>query len=1371
MAENVKKVSTKLKLINVAKVVGVCLGGVFGLIGVSLGIIALTGGFNPPIVKLEDLKFEQNVYVIDGNLEKTLTPAGDNDYYIDFKPKVDEEENQIYQTIKAIPTNEDCTELDATITIKSGNSIQLVCDENTKLFNQQEVEQDEKDNDDENQNEPEEVVWQSKYSVKLNSEIKVVPYFANSQNLNEKYLGGWNLLEIEQGMHLAYCYIFVDVPVYGYQITAIEKDGMEKYVPVVDNNNQNPNVNQDEEFVPDYLIDNTDSNGNNFAFTMQGANATPQKSFDTVYNVDPSLNTNLDLKFNLRSEIESLYSEKYKQIIYTSSDEDVATVRQNANNTATITLKPNSYGKTFEINSYVISIYNDLKNIPQLENYATEAEYNADFNKIRVFSINTLKFKVNQIQIETFEVAQNSIDYYVFDNSLLTLTRAGSTKPNTKNEDQSIFNFSIELNQHFSDEASRLDEILNNIEITAVYKNLQGEYEEYGENGAIEIVKDNLGKKSLVVKKQDNQSSYLKFTYAVDEESEEYVVYVPIKINVKSTTLSLGMNGSALALNYFAKPTDGTVGDSLNNNNDIATVLSPQLSNSNATYTKIMYFVNFAQNSEEFIQVDTTQKIKFNNEVYYALSYTPESDGENEPEALNDILRVVGVGSNAKLIAAVVKTELANGQGNLLVDNDGNIEYYAISSSVGDTPRYIAISAEQQLEIDKCVVVIGDRDSALDLDNIEDEINIVDLNGKSNEYPVIVLSKSQENLRYATLVLTYYGPMQQNNNFTISKSGSSLNYSEGTNNNYISDVTYDAESVYIATFSANIDGITTITINASSNPSWYRIITFNVTEDIINTLELSCAGATNNTINAIYNITTDGIEFDDIEFTLNIVPADSQSSTTFARAFTLSDEMITYMCNMLNLDITTATKSEILSRLNTNDNARKTLGDEMGDNYVVDITSYQSLDDTMTATINGVGDSIVIVFAMTNNQVSLASKAYLVHVDEFVLETNFEQNNTYYTLGDVSNKIVRIANVMNDGIDVSPTANSYDLKTTSFTLNENSIAFNALKFAFENGETTSDNGSTIYNGVITFGSVSERTREILYVYIGSTYENSLCKVALSFVLEPDYRFDGSSNMTYIKSKDIDLFELNNGVPQIIITNKDFNGQASSNDQKREAGNKLFLPFNYNLSKLQTYDNDFLELFYYSDAGGNAYHHIYLTLDVSGDILDGQMIGGLVKFNSAGIIEIVSNQYAISEIDINLTELEVGDLTYSNQDIVLNGQNIQTNPSSEISNINITDFSFDIDYLNEQYQIGEFSEEYDNLLNIKSLKCDLNDTKFDLLKITYSNGNYILTQGNDYDVVKMALNFNGINSINIKCTFTFTYENLTYTESLNILVQL
>ena len=1362
MAEK-PKTPNKFKFINFAKVLGVCLGAVFGLIGVSLGIIALTGGFNPPHVALEELKFEQNIYVIDGNLEKNAKQDG-NVYHIDYQTKVDEDENPIYETIRALPTNADCTELDATLQIKSGNSsIEIVTDENTKVFGQTEETDLEE--------------WHDKFSIKLKSNIKIRPVKETKTFIDENgetferevNKGGWTLLRVEQGTHIAFCFVFVDVPVYEYQIAVQSQDGLVAYQPTGDET--------EEDFVPDYLVDNTDANGYQYTFSVKNGTVIPEKCFDTVYNANPAQGyTEQKLLFNFGTERRNLYSKVFKEITYVSSNPNVAQVIPNLNNnTATIKILPNSYGATFEIYSYVLPTYKSQYQVLDSES----------FEDLKKYSLNTIKFQVNEIELETFEVSQNPINYYVFEESQILLTRAGSSKANFKSDDVSYYNFAIELNQHFNWDAEQsiLDEYLKNTTVVAGYKTTDGEFVEYDEeDGAVFVKVDDFGAKRLVVNKQDKNLKYLKFEYKADEESEvAYQVFCPIQFLVHNASVSISK--SKLDLKYYKKPVDGETNS--NNIIDFENLkeweneynLNVRINSEDGqlTYSKIMYFINFASDSQ-FVQVDANKKINISGDDFYALSYDVEA--QDDEEFINHIAKVTDSGLNARLVVAIVKTSLPNGQGEVLVNDDGYIEYHAIATYTSNAPQFVAVSAEQQFEIDKCVLVVGNIET-LDLKSEEFATNVIDLYG-TTENPVLSLSKldSDNHNTYVTFVMTYYGAKNDNSNFFADFTKLNGVVTSSSTSEIEENAQYDAESIYCLTFTANTNGTAIVSIQALSNPVWGKTITFNVTEDIIKTLVLTNDDAQDNVVEATYSVNTNKITFDDIEFDLQIEPSDSQASTTFARAFSFTQVFKESLCDQLDIDISSATTKEIINKLNLAqyESVRKSLGDLVADSDVVDIGSYKSLDNKLYAKITAGGEALVVVFAMTNNQINLASQAFVIRVPEFELDSpSFEQEKIYRTLGNVNNNLVRITGGMNDGIFASTTGTSYNIQANNqFTLNGGAIDFAILKFAFENGETTSGNGSTISNGIITFGAVDEKLTEKLYAYIGSNLASNFCKFEMRFVLDPDYKAVVANDTVSANANVyVDLFELIEteidgvlqNVPSIIVTNKD--------------ENKLFLPYNYNVANLEHFGEGFLQKFYYADAGGAEYYHIYKTLTFAGDIVSGNVVAGKVKFARSGVVDVVATGsqagFVVAKINIDVidapdvVEPNFTDITFDEDGVSIN-EHIVFIPDSAV--VELTGILFDIETLNG-------NENYLNFVIFRQengvLIGDANymgmQMSFNLLQITESDGEYMLSKANNYDDAKSLLKNFGFQNFEFDIIVGYSYNDQADSSNITVTINL
>ncbi len=116
MAKKVKKnVKKKKKKISFAKrlfkTIGICMASVFGFLGLSMGVYALFGGFNPKVVNLEGMNFEKAAYVLSGS------PDGTGKVFVGRK----ELDGSIFEIVKLLPTNEDATKLD--VILSGGSSI------------------------------------------------------------------------------------------------------------------------------------------------------------------------------------------------------------------------------------------------------------------------------------------------------------------------------------------------------------------------------------------------------------------------------------------------------------------------------------------------------------------------------------------------------------------------------------------------------------------------------------------------------------------------------------------------------------------------------------------------------------------------------------------------------------------------------------------------------------------------------------------------------------------------------------------------------------------------------------------------------------------------------------------------------------------------------------------------------------------------------------------------------------------------------------------------------------------------------------------------------------------------------------------------
>lgn len=101
MAKKKKKKNNKKRMAKIFKLTGIFTAAIIGVLGLSVGIYALFGGFNKKVVSLTGMAFEKTAYVLDGNLSGT---------------------DGVFDTsIKLIPENEDATKLN--VELSGGNNI------------------------------------------------------------------------------------------------------------------------------------------------------------------------------------------------------------------------------------------------------------------------------------------------------------------------------------------------------------------------------------------------------------------------------------------------------------------------------------------------------------------------------------------------------------------------------------------------------------------------------------------------------------------------------------------------------------------------------------------------------------------------------------------------------------------------------------------------------------------------------------------------------------------------------------------------------------------------------------------------------------------------------------------------------------------------------------------------------------------------------------------------------------------------------------------------------------------------------------------------------------------------------------------------
>src|SRR5574344_1869590 len=128
----------KAKWLNFLKILGICFGGMVGLVAGVVLYVWATGGFKPPYVPLDNTwHFSQSEYVIDGNNEVSEDKDGkqvfDDNGNVKWVQKTDKDGNVIYEMVMIVP-NDGCTELNAVLKLSDSTNnqmnVQLVEDDN-----------------------------------------------------------------------------------------------------------------------------------------------------------------------------------------------------------------------------------------------------------------------------------------------------------------------------------------------------------------------------------------------------------------------------------------------------------------------------------------------------------------------------------------------------------------------------------------------------------------------------------------------------------------------------------------------------------------------------------------------------------------------------------------------------------------------------------------------------------------------------------------------------------------------------------------------------------------------------------------------------------------------------------------------------------------------------------------------------------------------------------------------------------------------------------------------------------------------------------------------------------------------------------------
>lgn len=1394
-----QKISKKYILQQTLKIFGICLGAFAVLVGAISAYLGISGKFYEN-VPLSQIAFSKNVYVIDGNLEKyyhteSSTPSTsysqvDDTYHLDYRTKQDQSNNPIYETIEVV-ANEGCTELDAQVTVITQGKIQIVEDSNTIAI---------KENETQNQQQAKDGPEYRKYNVKIGTPIKIKPITQTvamkldgadvSRSVN---VGGWAQLRVKHGMYIATCWVFVDTPVYAYDIDPVDSS--------VATESQ---VGGGDDSKTILLVNSTNDAGgrNSFAIGVDTAKTVPTNAFSTVYSNIPTDAQNID--FNLSAEVQKLYSNKNKQIVYRSTDESVATVSQNSDNTATVTIMPNSYGKEFSIESYVVGTYNNYSNLPSLEDFnatytdgTAEQKYNDALDRLRIKS-NVVNFKVNEVELETFAVAQNLVDYYVFDDTNLSLVRDGTQNENSAG----TYHFDIALNQHFSNETDILDEILNSIQVKAVYANpnstsADDHYVAYeGDDAPVVISQNDNGGWSIKVNKTaSSNKNYLQFSYTIagiedqtdtnqidamastQNDKNVLYAYAPFQVLVHDSTISINSNISLSNLKYYGQMYDDE--PSINNDNDLSEIVDPIVTatdGKNVTYDKVMYFVHFADETHKFVSVDESISIKIGGVDYYAVG-KQKKDGYDYT-----ILQLTDAGLNADMVVAIMRvTKSVDNEGNqiekLIQADGGGYEYYALAQNSNGNAS-ITVSATQQLEIVTCNVesqIVDDSTAGEGKFKTTARYDLLNQTAKSFSLP--------KNSR-VVLTIEYYGNLDDSDIFALTQSAEYV--ASSIENNKDGKTGATDQKTCVVTFTTTLPGAATIEVLPNTTlPN--KAVTIFVQKDAITALTLESDDATNDVIDVSFDLAEK--KYSTIsQFKVTIVPNDSTTSTTCVRTFTLdsngeNSSIRSGLISQLGLQ-TDATDEDILSALNDSLKARIDLFGYASSEDIIKTGTYSSLGTTFDASVVSAGNVLVLVYAVdSDGTATLASNAILVKVEPLQLVAENWNIPTINVVGDISKALLK-TKTFNADASTTETNTAYDLSQIKFKFNGKDIDANQLKFAFasSSGTNTSSLGTELTGTGTTlkFANIAKQQTETIIAYIADGQGDRLCTCNLSFTLVPDYKLQTSSvNFENNPTNLYNLFELDSDLkPKVVVTNIDF-------DANKTTGNKLYVPEDFELGDDVTIsDSSFFKKFYYSD-GTSTYYHIYKILNVRANGATSTN-GTITLAESASVIIQTSSSYKSSRIGTDgvyvqivgstqsTAKAEFANVEYKSGNVELyNTANTAQYVKFSIptgKTVSVESMDFDTNSAPSDY--ATISQTAD-ATNTKTMVATIGPKSYNLFAITKNaDGSFVLSSASDFDTAKSLLHASGVTELSFDINVSFSLDDGTMqTDNLTVTVNL
>lgn len=637
----------KQKWLNFLKIFGICVAVMVGIIGASVCYVWASGGFNPPYVPLESITFVAK----DGS----ELPSGTTyQYVIDGPDEI------------LVAPNEGCTELDAILTIKNTKIIQLVEDKNVSHYVDPSEIDDDKDTPAEQsaEEQPEGEKVYTKYAIKLGSPIKVkpqtrkitVPDGEETKEI-EVNVGGWVEISVRQGLIEKNAFIFVDIPVEGIEI-GLADDSEVKSTDIYAESSSVIKVSATS-FSPDKYL----TAGENIP-----------KSINTPTTIQPyGATSNYVLKDANGNQVES------KIVYYQVNDESKATVNSNG----IVTVKSDAEG-SFSVKAYVITTYNNTFKIPNLEDFRAEygddatAKWEEEFDKIRVWS-NELVFNIKEVGVSSI-TTQKSGDisrdikpsYAVFEKDILIKASNDQSVACDRN------NYFVDITLTVNDSKIQKDTLLNTkTEAVAGYITRTNEEDAIVVDDKKIVLTDKfikLEKTSstqltwkLSVLKYNANKNVICFRYPidVDEDGNTKYLYAYTEIDITKVDVE-GIS--------FTNKIPSTRIVTLNKTDTSAEAFdltsTANITPSNATYSKIMYF---ALASENIIQVDSKIKVTINNIDYYAICGSIEkTDGKTEQKYGYVIPTASG---RTSVVAVVLETDI---NGNIISDEAENPIYNPI---------------------------------------------------------------------------------------------------------------------------------------------------------------------------------------------------------------------------------------------------------------------------------------------------------------------------------------------------------------------------------------------------------------------------------------------------------------------------------------------------------------------------------------------------------------------------------------------------------------------------------------------------------------------------------------------------------------------